>query len=183
MRLNCETREWYAFRVRPRHEKMVSGALRRKGYEEFLPVTRSRHKWSDRSKVVELPLFPGYIFCGARRSDIGGIRSTPGIVDVIRAGVQPLPARQEEIEGLRQAAEADLPLESCAFVESSASDQLRITSGPLKGLQGLLIEVRGAERLILSVELLRRSVMVELPPSSVVLCTPVSIPIPEKAVA
>jgi transcription antitermination factor NusG len=171
MRLICEQREWYGFRVRSRHEKVVSSSLRGKGYEEFLPLTRSRRRWADRSRLVELPLFPGYIFCVARRSDIGGIRSTPGILDVIRAGTQPLPARREEIENLQKATDAHLDMESCPFVETPAAGQLRIVSGPLKGLQGLLMEIRGAQRLILSVELLRRSVIVELPASSVVFCT------------
>lgn len=170
MRFNCEQREWYAFRVRPRHEKMVSSSLRGKGYDEFLPLTRSRRKWADRSKIVEMPLFPGYIFCGARRSDIGGIRSTPGVVDVIRAGAHPLPARREEIEGLQTAVNAELGMESCDFIEPRSHGQLQIVSGPLRGLQGILVEVRGAQRLILSVELLRRSVVVELPATSVVFC-------------
>jgi transcription antitermination factor NusG len=170
MRFNCEQREWYAFRVRPRHEKMVSSSLRGKGYDEFLPLARSRRKWADRSKIVEMPLFPGYIFCGARRSDIGGIRSTPGIIDVIRAGAHPLPARREEVEGLRTAVDADLMMESCDFIEPPNGAQLRIVSGPLRGLQGLLVEVRGGQRLILSVELLRRSVVVELPATSVAFC-------------
>ena len=167
MQLTAEARDWYAFRVRSRHEKLVSTSLRGKGYEEFLPLSKSNRKWADRSKTIEMPLFPGYVFCDTERSEIGKIRCTPGIIDVIRAGSSPLPANRWEIEGLHKATEADLPLESWPYIDPSTTGRVRITSGPLTGLDGVLIEVRGKERLILSVDLLRRSVLIELPFSSV----------------
>ena len=170
MQVTAEARDWYAFRVRSRHEKLVSTSLRGKGYEEYLPLSRSKRKWADRSKTVEMPLFPGYVFCDTERSEIGKIRCTPGIIDVIRAGSAPLPANRWEIEGLLKATEADLPLESWPYIDPSTTGHVRITSGPLTGLDGVLIEVRGKERLILSVDLLRRSVLVELPFSSVTAC-------------
>lgn len=163
-----ESRDWYAFRVRPRHEKLVSMSLRGKGYEEFLPLTKSRRKWADRSPIIEMPLFPGYIFCDTERSEIANIRCTRGILDVIRAGSTPLPANRTEIEGLRKATEAELELESLPYIDPSTANRLRIISGPLSGLDGMLVQVRGKERLILSVDLLCRSVLVEVPLSSVV---------------
>jgi transcription antitermination factor NusG len=169
MRLTAESRDWYAFRVRPRHEKLVSMSLRGKGYEEFLPLTRSRRKWADRSTVIEMPLFPGYIFCDVERAEIGRIRCTHGILDVIRAGSSPLPAKRGEIEGLRTATKADLPLESWPYIDPSTTGRLLIMSGPLNGLSGMLIRVRGKQRLILSVDMLCRSVLVEVPLSSVAL--------------
>lgn len=167
MRLIVGSRDWYAFRVRPRHEKLVSMSLRSKGHEEFLPLTRARHRWADRMKTVELPLFPGYIFCDAERNEIGRIRSTPGILDVVRAGSSPVPARRDEVENLRQAVSKSLSMESCPLVEPTTGQWLRISSGPLNGLSGMLVEVRGQQRLILSVDLLQRSVLVELPSASV----------------
>ncbi|HEY4051192.1 MAG TPA: UpxY family transcription antiterminator [Acidobacteriaceae bacterium] len=177
MQLTAETTDWYAFRVRSRHEKLVSSSLRGKGYEEFLPLSRSKRKWADRSKTVEMPLFPGYIFCDIERSEIGKIRCTPGVIDVIRAGSAPLPANRREIEGLRTATEAELPLESWPYIDPSTTGHVRITSGPLTGLDGVLVEVRGKERLILSVDLLRRSVLVELPFSSVAVCAKPDVPV------
>ncbi len=170
MEMIAEARDWYAFRVRSRHEKLVSTSLRGKGYEEFLPVTKSKRKWADRSKTVEMPLFPGYVFCDTERSEIGKVRCTPGIVDVIRAGSSPLPANRREIEGLRKATEAEIPLQSWPYIDPSTTGRVRITAGPLNGLDGVLIEVRGKERLILSVDMLRRSVLVELPLSAVSVC-------------
>jgi transcription antitermination factor NusG len=179
MQLIAEATDWYAFRVRSRHEKLVSASLRGKGYEEFLPLSRSKRRWADRSKTIEMPLFPGYIFCDTERSEIGKIRCTPGIVDVIRAGSTPLPASRCEIEGLRKAMEAELPLENWPYIDPSTTGHVRITSGPLTGLDGVLVEVRGKERLILSVDLLRRSVLVELPFSAVTVCAEPGISLPD----
>lgn len=167
MQLTAESRDWYAFRVRPRHEKLVSMSLRGKGYEEFLPLTKSKRKWADRSPIIEMPLFPGYLFCDTERSEIGKIRCTRGILDVIRAGSAPLPANRTEIESLRKATEAELQLESLPYIDPSTAKQLHIISGPLSGLDGMLVQMRGKERLILSVDLLCRSVLVEVPLSSV----------------
>jgi transcription antitermination factor NusG len=167
MRLTAESKDWYAFRVRPRHEKIVSKSLRGKGYEEFLPLTRSKRKWADRSTIVEMPLFPGYIFCDIERAEIGSIRCTYGILDVIRSGSSPLPAKRGEIENLRKATEAKLPLENWPYIDPATTGRLLIMSGPLSGLDGILVQVRGNERLILSIEMLCRSVLVEVPLSCV----------------
>jgi transcription antitermination factor NusG len=171
MQSTSESRDWYAFRVRPRHEKLVSMSLRGKGYEEFLPLTKSKRKWADRSPIIEMPLFPGYIFCDTERTEIGKIRCTRGILDVIRAGSAPLPADRGEIEGLRKATKAELELESLPYIDPATAGRLRIISGPLNGLDGMLVQVRGKERLILSVDLLCRSVLVEVPLSSVAYLT------------
>jgi transcription antitermination factor NusG len=95
------------------------------------------------------------------------IGCTRGILDVIRAGPTPLPANRSEIEGLRKATKAELELESLPYIDPSTAGRLRIISGPLNGLDGMLVQVRGKERLILSVDLLCRSVLVEVPLSSV----------------
>ena len=89
-----ESNEWFAFRVRPRHEKQVSIAFREKGFTEFLPLYKSKRQWADRTKVVEMPLFPGYIFCSTNRSSIVPVLMTSGVIDVVRAGTNPLARRQ-----------------------------------------------------------------------------------------
>ena len=142
---SSESNEWFAFRVRPRHEKQVSLALREKGFTEFLPLYKSKRQWADRTKVVEMPLFPGYIFCSTDRSKIVPVLMTSGVIDVVRAGTNPLPADKAEIEALQ-------------------SGSFSILRGPLAGLTGILVEVRRSQRLILSVNLLRRSVLVEVHP-------------------
>jgi transcription antitermination factor NusG len=138
-----ESNEWFAFRVRPRHEKQVSIALREKGFTEFLPLYKSKRQWADRTKVVEMPLFPGYIFCSTSRS---------------------LSADKAEIEALQQTVSVDVPLEAWPYTEVGESGSFSILRGPLAGLTGILVEVRRSQRLILSVNLLRRSVLVEVHP-------------------
>ena len=109
--------EWFAFRVRPRHEKQVSLALREKGFVEFLPLYKSKRQWADRTKVVEMPLFPGYIFCSTVRSSIVPVLMTSGVIDVVRAGTNPLPADKAEIEALQQTVSVDVPLEAWPYTE------------------------------------------------------------------
>ena len=105
-----ESNEWFAFRVRPRHEKQVSIALREKGFTEFLPLYKSKRQWADRTKVVEMPLFPGYIFLSTSVVDRAGSddqwrdRRSAG-------GHHPLPADKAEIEALQQTVSVDVPLE------------------------------------------------------------------------
>lgn len=157
--------EWYAFRVRPRHEKAASLQLREKGYTEFLPLVREQRKWGKRVAQVDLPLFPGYIFCQAKRLALYPILNLPAVVDVVRAGSQPVPAATEEIECLKRAVESQLQLEPWAYTE--VGQPVCITSGPLAGLSGIVVEIRQMQRLVLSVSLLRRSVLVEVDQRSI----------------
>jgi transcription antitermination factor NusG len=166
MEIIPRSREWYAFRVRPRHEKSVSRLLRSKCCNEFLPLLKTRTRWADRTTTVELPLFPGYIFCEAERREVGSIRSTPGIFDVVRAGSSPLPARRDEVESLLHAMRHDLPIEPCSFDGFCGGEWLRITTGPLSGLCGTVVKVRGEQRLLISIEILHRQVLVEVPAGS-----------------
>jgi transcription antitermination factor NusG len=168
-----ELSEWFAFRVRPRHEKQVSIALREKGFTEFLPLYKSNRQWADRTKVVEMPLFPGYIFCSSKRSSIVAVLMTSGVIDVVRAGTHPLPADKEEIEALQKTVRVNVPLEAWPYTEAGESGSFSIVRGPLSGLTGILVEVRHSQRLILSVNLLRRSVLVEVHPDWVAPYAPV----------
>ncbi len=151
---------WLAFRVRPRHEKSTALQLRHKGQTYFLPLIREQRKWANRLSYVDLPLFPGYIFCRSHNFGLLPILSTPGVIDVIRAGTTPVPVRDEEIEALKRAIAASVPMEACPYVNSG--EEVTITEGPLTGLTGIVMDVRNSRRLVLSVPLLRRSVLVEL---------------------
>lgn len=93
------------------------------------------------------------------------ILSLPGVVDVVRAGSQPLPAAREEIDALKRAVDASLLMEPWTYTE--VGQPVCITSGPLAGLTGIVVEVRQAQRLVLSVSLLRRSVLVEVDRDSI----------------
>ena len=152
--------EWYAFRVRPRHEKAASVQMREQGRVEFLPLIRERRRWGNRVAHVDVPLFAGYIFCQAERSTMYSILNLPAVVDVVRAGSHSLPADSQEIEGLKRAIDGNLHLEPWSYTE--VGQTVCIQRGPLAGLRGIVVEVRQTQRLVLSVSLLRRSVLVEI---------------------
>ena len=154
--------EWFAFRVRPRHEKSVSLALRERGCSEFLPLIREKRLWANRLRHVDLPLFPGYIFCQVPRFSLLPVLSTPGVVDVVRAGSSPIAANRDEIDSLRLAVSSQIPMERCNYIE--VGETVQIIEGPLTGLRGILVNIRKSQRLVLSVSLLCRSVLIEIDP-------------------
>lgn len=164
--MNSEPR-WYALQVRQRHEKTTAAILRIKGYDPFLPLYRARHRWADRIAELELPLFPGYVFC---RFDLRDRRipilTTPGVIQVIGAGGIPSPVNDDEIAAVRLIVRSGLPAEPWPYLPSGAP--VRIAAGALAGLEGIFLEAKKRHRLVVSVTLLQRSVAVELDSSCVI---------------
>jgi transcription antitermination factor NusG len=153
--------EWFALRVKPRTERMVADALGGKGYEQFLPMHRERRRWSDRVTTIEAPLFPGYVFC---RFDVQyrlPILKTPGVMHVVGVGRAPHPLDDHEVESLRVLVGSGLPLAPWPF--QYVGRRIDIVGGPLAGAAGLLLQVKGRDRLVVSISLLQRSVSVEVP--------------------
>ena len=151
---------WYALKVRSRSEWLVESKLRSKGYELFLPTYKSRQRWSHQIKTLELPLFPGYLFC---RLDVRvrlPILITPGVAHIVGVGRTPEPIRESEIEAIRTLVKSDAAYEPCPYV--SVGQSVRVECGSLCGLTGLVTDLRSKSRLIISVEILMRSVSVEI---------------------
>jgi transcription antitermination factor NusG len=151
---------WYAFYVRPRHEKSVFSQLEARQQETFLPLYRTKNKWADRWKTVSLPLFPGYVFCRFDLANRFSLLSLPGVVDVVRLGSDPAPIDTDEIEAIQ------LIVNSGAYAEPyphlAYGDRVQMRGGPFNGLAGTLMQVRNTLRLVVSLELLNRSVLVEI---------------------
>ncbi len=165
-----ESFPWYALQVRPRFEKMVASTLLSKGYEGFLPLYRNRSRWSDRIKEVDLPLFPGYLFC---RFDINKrlpILVTPGVMQVVGVGKSPYPVDNAEIEALQSIVISGLQAEPRSYL--NIGEKVRIEIGPLAGVEGILLALKGSSKLVVSVSLLQRSVAVTIDDSWVVPVTP-----------
>lgn len=162
---------WYALQTRAQHEKIVAQTLADKGYEEFLPLYRSRRRWSDRIKELELPLFPGYVFCRFDLEQRLPILVTPGIHHIVGIGKTPWPVEDAEIATIQSLVRTGLPTEPWQFLQ--VGQQVRIDSGPLEGLKGLLLAVRKPYRLVVSVTLLQHSVAVEIDSAWV---TPLALP-------
>lgn len=151
---------WFALRVKSRHEKLASSVLESKGYEQFLPLYRTKRKWTDRIKQVDLPLFPGYVFCRFNPTTRSGVLNTPGVVDIVGFGKEFAVVEESEIDALKRVVSSQLSCEPCAPL--SVGETVRIEDGPLEGLKGRVVEVKKSLRLVLSVTLLQRSVLVEI---------------------
>jgi transcription antitermination factor NusG len=152
--------EWFALRVKSRHENVVAAMARSKGYEEFAPFWRSRRRWSDRDKSVDVPLFPGYVFCRFRRDDRLPLLTIPGVVHVVGIGKVPVPIEDSEIAAIQTAVSSGLAFEPQPFLE--VGDRVRVEKGALAGVEGILVELRKNHRLVVSITLLKRSVAVDI---------------------
>src|SRR5260370_10283938 len=152
---------WVAVQVRPNYEKTVAAHFHATAQEHFLPLYRSRQRWSDRVKEVYRPLFPGYLFCRYARQNRTGILSTNGVVRIVGYGGDPAPVADEQIVAIRRIIRAPLFCAPLANIPEAAS--VRITTGPLKGLEGrLLARNSKKQRFIVGLTLLQRAVEVEL---------------------
>jgi len=154
---------WYALRVRSRCEKAVASFAQSKGFEQFLPQLVKRNLWSDRIKTVRLPLFAGYVFCRFDPSDRLPILAMPGVLHIVGLGKIPMAIEDSEINAIRTALQSDVVLEPCPYIDSGPRVQL--LSGPLMGVEGYLIEAGRYQRMVVSVNLLQRSVALEIDPS------------------
>lgn len=153
--------DWFALRTKPRAEKVVAEALHAKGYEEFLPLHHERRRWSDRVASVEVPLFPGYVFCRFDARERLPILKTPGVLVIVGAGRQPEPVDEAEIASLQAVVGSRLPVNPWPYLY--AGQKVRIVGGPLAGAEGILLSAKSRQRLVVSVTLLQRAVSVELP--------------------
>lgn len=151
---------WYALRVKSRHESIVATHLRARGFESSLPLYKCRRRWSDRFKEMELPLFPGYVFCQFNSMNRLPILTVPGIVHVVGVGKTPLPIDETEMAAILTTVASGLPSRPWPFLE--IGQKVRIEYGPLSGVEGILLGFRGHQRLVLSVTLLQRSVAVQI---------------------
>jgi transcription antitermination factor NusG len=151
---------WYAIFTRYQHEKSVAFSLSNKNHEVFLPLYRSVRRWQDRAKTLWLPLFPCYLFIREGMDRQLQIVTTPGVVHVVKWGGQPAVVPRAQLDAIRQMVESSLPMESHPFLRSG--DWVRVRTGPLAGLEGILTRKKGVERLVVSIEMLGRSAAVEI---------------------
>ncbi|MFZ0591374.1 MAG: UpxY family transcription antiterminator [Bryobacteraceae bacterium] len=154
------TKRWYAVSVRQRAEKMTASYLENKGYEHLLPARRIKRQLSDRVKVIDQPLFPGYVFCKLDVRERLPLLTTPGVISLVGFGKEPIPVADSEIDAISRIVRAEVQAEEWPFVEQG--QHVEITSGALRGLEGVVVRCAAAFRVILSVTLLRRSVAVQV---------------------
>ncbi len=151
---------WYAVAVRSNFERIVAQSLLQKEYEIFLPVYESKRRWSDRSKVVECALFPGYLFCRMDLQERVPLLNTPGVASLVGVGRCAMAIEDSEIAAIRRIMESGLPVAPWPFLK--AGQFVYINQGPLTGLEGIVMAFKNRSRLVVSVEMLQRSVTVEI---------------------
>jgi transcription antitermination factor NusG len=156
---------WYAIYTRHQHEKSVAQFLSAKGLQVFLPLYNATRRWKDRTVHLSLPLFPCYLFLRGMEGRWLDVVTTSGIVSVLSINGEPATIPESEIESVRRAVEWGNRVEPHPFLR--CGDRVRVISGPLQGLEGILVRKKNLFRLVLSVEILERSAAVEVDVSAV----------------
>ena len=151
---------WYALQVRSRKENYVASQITGRGYECLLPTYRSVRKWSDRVKELEQPLFPGYLFSRFDIQDRRPLITTPGVLQIVGSGRTAIPVSDEEIRALQLIVSSGVSKEPWPYLE--VGQRVRVNYGALTGLEGILVDLKGNHRVVLSVTLLQRSVAMEV---------------------
>ncbi len=151
---------WFAVHVKARYEKATAWLLHQKGYEGFLPLYKCRRRWSDRIKELELPLFPGYLFCRFNLHERLPILKTPGVLSIVGIGKTPIPVDEGEIAAIQSIVKCGVPTQPWPFLQ--IGQRVRINYGPLSGLEGIVVNLKSQHRLVVSVTLLQRSVAAEI---------------------
>jgi transcription antitermination factor NusG len=157
---NNSVSSWYAVYTRHQHEKTVAQILTVKGFETFLPLCQVPRRWQDRVKLLSLPLFPCYVFLKGgleRRLDIVTI---PGIHAFVLSAGRPASVSAVEIDAIRRGLESGAYVEPHPFLKTG--EWVRVKSGPLEGIQGILVRKKTLYRLVLSVEMLGKAAAVEV---------------------
>ena len=151
---------WYAAYTCANHEKHVARQLEEKNIKCFLPLYRSVRRWKDRRKELDLPLFPGYVFVQAAPEAHLRVLQTPSVVRFVSFGGHPAALQDGEVEGLRNGVAHGVKAEPCPFLK--VGQRIRVKHGPLAGVEGILVRKKDNLRLVLSIDLLMRSVAVEV---------------------
>src|SRR5215469_17548779 len=163
-----EIERWYAVYTNAHHEKRVEQQLRQRGIDCFLPVYQTARRWKDRRKIVELPLFPSYVFVHLPWRARLQVLQLQGVVEFVSRGAQPVPLADAEIDSLRNGLQ---------FARAKPNPYLRvgrrgrIRSGPLTGIEGILARRKDKLRLVLSIHLIQRSIAVEVDEEAIELLT------------
>lgn len=153
---------WYAVHTMARHEKRVAAQFQEKRVCTFLPLLHQIHRWSDRRSVVEIPMFSCYAFVRLVQNADERLKvlRTPGVLGFVGSERRGTPIPDEQIESLRTAIRQKIPCFPHPFI--SAGKRVRIRGGSLDGIEGILARQSGDQSLVVSVELLRRSILIRV---------------------
>lgn len=151
---------WYAAYTCANHEKRVAEQLASRGIESFLPLYEAVRRWTDRRVKLRLPLFPGYVFVRMPLTERLRVLQLSGVARLVGFGEKPVALPEHEIDGLRRGWQGDVTMEPHPYLNEG--HRVRILRGPLAGIEGVLLRKKNSLRLVLSIDLIMRSVAVEV---------------------
>jgi transcription antitermination factor NusG len=151
---------WYATYTCSRHEKCVAQQMESRAIKCFVPTYRSVRRWKDRRKELSLPLFPGYVFVNLEWRDRLKVLEIPGVVQILSFNGKPAELPDHEIEMLRRRFDRNMTIQPHPYLRKGC--RVQVVSGPLAGLEGILVRRKDRCRLVLSIDLIMRSVSVEV---------------------
>jgi len=161
VRRSIHMKDWYAVYTKSRHEKVVAEELWHKEIEVFLPLRSVISRWKDRRKEVQFPLFPGYLFVNVpireRRLDI---LKVPSVVRIVGYENKPIPIPGDQISAVRTLVFSKLPYDP--FPAIVVGNRVRVKRGPLRGLDGVLVEKKTNYRFVISIDLIQQAVACEI---------------------
>jgi transcription antitermination factor NusG len=151
---------WFAIYTRSRHEKHVYLQCQQQEIESFLPLYNALHRWKDRRVSVQLPLFPGYVFIKIRLRERLRVLRIPGAIRMVGFDGHPAALDETEIEALRRGISSGMPAKPHARL--AAGRRVRVTRGPMEGLQGIIIRNKKQLRLVVSLDLIHCAASIEV---------------------
>jgi transcriptional antiterminator RfaH len=156
-----EEENWHVIFTMPKREKIVHQCLQRNSINSFLPLVKEIRRWSDRKKKIEVPCFPNYLFVKILSKERFKVFDVPGVVRFVGFNNRPSIVSQEEIDLIQKA----LSCSSVTVIDNARlqrGSRVMINSGPLRGIEGVLVETKGSKRLILEVKSINRSMIVDV---------------------
>jgi transcription antitermination factor NusG len=151
---------WVAVYTVARHEKVIARQLEERSIETFLPLYRSVHRWKDRKKEIELALFPSYVFVRIATVQKLHVLQVPGVVSIVTFNGELAALPDQEINALRNGLDNQLHAEPCPYLR--IGKRVRVVRGPMAGAEGILSRKKDRYRVVISVDVLMRSVAVEV---------------------
>jgi transcription antitermination factor NusG len=167
----CTSNHWFAAYTFPRHEKKVSLFLDQLQVKSFCPVYTTVHYWKQRKAEVQLPLFPGYVFVNISEKERISVLSVPGVVHLVGSKGKPSPLPADQIEALRTSLRSRA---ASPHPFLSPGQTVRISSGPLSGLEGVVLRRKGQMRIVVSLATIGQSIVLELEESDL---NPIAAPV------
>ena len=154
--------KWYAVQTRARHEKVVAERLQEQGLTAFLPLIATVHRWSDRQKKVELPLFSCYVFVRMvpRNEERVRVHRVNGVFGIVGVRGEGIPIPDEQIQAVRTLVSEKLPWSFHPFLK--IGQRVRIRGGSMDGVEGVLVARNGDRTLVVSIDAIQRSLAVRI---------------------